>query len=142
MPTLRKNTGKPSERDFLQFFKKLGKRAFVHRLVDSADLRGLNNSPVRAPEQPADWVVTENGETYYAEVKSTTNKTSFPFSLITTNEEKSAKMQLAAGGKYMFFIHSLEKQQWFKVPASIVLSHNKRSFKWDELIPYRWSLAQ
>lgn len=136
----KKNTGKPSEKEFALIFAKLGKKVFVHRVVDSAEIRGrLGKGWVR--EMPSDWIVTENGVMYYAETKSTMSKVSFRVSSMTTGQKAAAKRQFAAGGLYFVFVHRLATGDWYKVPAEFLLTSGKTTFKWAELQPYPWELA-
>lgn len=137
-----RNTGKPSEQKFVEIYKKLGKRAFVHRVVDAAEVRGrTKNGAAWVRKQPSDWLVTEDGIMFYGETKSSSNKTSFPFSDITPHQKGSARKQIAAGGEYYFFIHRLATDDWYKLPAQVVLDSEKSSIKWTELEPYKWELA-
>lgn len=92
--------------------------------------------------QPADYLVTLDGDTYYAEVKSTENKTSFPFSLIRPNQWAAAAQQRAAGGLYFFYVKNLNTGDWHRVPGDVFLDHKAaRSMKWSELKPYRWNFV-
>jgi penicillin-binding protein-related factor A (putative recombinase) len=136
---MRKNTGKSSEQIFEDRYASHGKRAFVHRITDSAEVRGRTGSKtawVRA--QPSDYLVTFDGKMEYAEVKSSLNKTSFPFGDITKIQMASAKKQRAAGGHYFFYLHSLVHNKWFRVPASVLLDAEARSLKWANLGEYEW----
>ncbi|WP_419902161.1 hypothetical protein [Kiloniella sp.] len=138
-----KNTGKPSEKKFQEIYSKLGKRVFVHRVPDNSDTYGRTKgkSVGGVEAQPSDWIVTEDGQMFYAEVKSTQNKTSFPFGMISKSQMRGARKQLAAGGQYFFFVHSLVTDEWFQIPADLILSTTKSSLKWSELGSYKWRLA-
>lgn len=134
--------GKASERMFEDIFKKLGKRAFVYRFPDKAEVRGrTQNGAVWMRKQPSDYLVTENGVTYYAEVKSSQQKTSFPFSKIQPYQKGSARRQVAAGGLYFFFLHNLTTGDWYKVPAEVILNSDKSSVRWADVDSYKWELA-
>lgn len=132
-----KNSGKSSESLFENTFNSVyGTRAFVQQFYDAAYLHGMNRRPVKAPDQPADRLVTANGETFYAEIKSVTNGTSFPFSMIKPGQLKAARLQTLAGGLYNFFVHDLATDTFYLVPASQVLSTlaaGKKSLKWNEM---------
>lgn len=134
-----RNTGKPSQEIFEATFVKLGKRAFVYRVTDSAEVRGMSGAGY-TKRQPSDFIVTENGAMYYAEVKSTSSRTSFSFSQIEPGQWRGARQQVAAGGDYFFFIHRKATGDWFKVPARVILDHPRKSMTWTELQPYRWEL--
>ena len=58
-----------SEYQFEQLFVPYGKTAYVQKLTDTKEVSGLNGRPTTAPEQPADYIVTHNGDMFYAEVK-------------------------------------------------------------------------
>jgi len=129
-----KNTGKPSEILFENALRHVyGKRVFIQEFYDAAYLHGLNKRPVLAPEQPADRLVTANGTMFYAEIKSVLKGTSFPFSMIKSNQLRAAKEQSMAGGLYYFFVHDLAGDRFYMVPASQVLNTEKQSLKWDEM---------
>jgi penicillin-binding protein-related factor A (putative recombinase) len=137
-----RNTGKPSEEEFEEYFKSFGKRAYVHRFVDAAEIKGRTGKVGEARPAPADYLVTVDGETFYAEVKSTEHETRFAFSLLRTVQSAIAKQVLAAGGDYCLYIHSLHLNQWFKVPYSQVKSSPKKSLTWEELLPWRVTIAR
>lgn len=142
--TKSKNTGKPSEREFentLNFI--YGKALHIVEFFDAAYLHGLNKRAVIAPEQPADRLVTANGQTFFAEIKSVLNGTAFPFSIIKTNQLLAAKKQMLSGGLYFFFVHNLAGDVFYIVPASQVfetMESGKKSLKWNEMT--RWELYE
>ncbi|KGM36103.1 hypothetical protein P409_00180 [Inquilinus limosus MP06] len=125
---------------FEDHFTLMGKAAHVHRITDTAEVRGLNKTGF-TKEQPSDFIVTENGVMYYAEVKSSSNPTSFPLSQIERGQRSAMIKQTAAGGLYFLFIHCLTKNIWFKVPAGVVLNAPKASLPWSSLNEYQWSIA-
>lgn len=135
------NTGKNSEELFEELLKrKYGKKVFIHRVTDTSEVRGRSGAGFTKP-QPSDYIVTEDGEMYYAEVKSSNGKVSFPFGDITTTQIGTAKRQRLAGGNYYFFIHSLVFDKWFKVPGDVILDHQRKSLKWKEMEKYQWELS-
>lgn len=115
-----KNTGKPSEKLFDEAFTRMGKQAFVFKFTDAAEARGTNKKPVIIKAQPSDRIVTLNGHTFYAEIKSTTHATRFDFSLLRQTQGAYARMIEAAGGSYDIFIHALLPNVWFRIPYSLV----------------------
>lgn len=135
-----RNSGKPSEDSFEALIKSEDPNAFIFRITDSAEVRGRAGAGW-TKAQPADYVVTIRGKTFFAEAKSSSNKTSFPFANITKEQLGYAKLQEKAGGAYYFFLHSLSTNSWFMVPAGVIIAAikaGKRSFKWSEL--KEWSL--
>lgn len=135
--TMTKNTGKSSEQIFENTLRKLyGSKVFIQEFYDAAYLHGLNKKPVKAPEQPADRLVTLNGQMFYAEIKSVSKGTSFPFGMIKPNQLRASKLALLAGGNYLFMVHDLQSDIFYRVPASLVLSTQeagKQSLKWSEM---------
>lgn len=127
------NTGKASEKQFDDHWLQYGKRALVYKFEDGAALYGLNKKAVANSKKPCDRIVVHDGRVIFAEVKSTQNETSFPFSIIKPGQIGYAKMIRAAGGTYEFFVHSLALNKWFRIPAGVVLDNDKKSLRWDDL---------
>lgn len=132
-----KNTGKSSESLFENTLKSVyGTSAFIQQFYDAAYLHGMNRRPVKAPDQPADRLVTANGEMFYAEIKSVSDGTSFPFGMIKPGQFAAARLQILAGGLYHFFVHDLATDIFYIVPASQVfatMEAGKKSLKWNEM---------
>ena len=138
MPT---NTGKSSEKEFEARLSSLGKRAYFYRVKDAAAIRGLTGKIGHADATPADYIVVVDGDTHFAEVKSTINETSFPFSMLKKGQNSHGMRILAARGKYNVYIHHLPTEKWFRVPLSVinaVRDIGKASLKWNDLERYRW----
>lgn len=129
-----------SETLFEQLFKPLGKRAYVFKITDTKEVSGLNNRKVKTKPQPSDYIACIDGQTFLAEIKSCDQAT-FPFSNIRPNQLAHARMILAAGGAYFFFIYRPSARSWFKVPAQYILDHKAKHLKWDELIPFTFSIV-
>lgn len=129
MPT--KNWQK-AESDFSEAFELWGKQAFVHRLTDTRAARNF------VAAQPSDYLVTVNGETFYAEVKSTQDVKAFHFSNIRKQQMAKSRMIAKAGGLYFFFIKSEHLGQWYCIPAQIVHNHPVKHLTWIELEPYKY----
>lgn len=133
-------TWKHSEKAFEAAFDKYGKAAFVCRLPDTAQVKRLAGPKAFIPPQPSDYILTLNGEMMYAEVKSTKDADAFHFSNIQKGQMAASRRQVAAGGVYLFFIHSLARAQWFCVPAELIHATmaTKKHLTWDELAPFPW----
>ena len=128
------NTGVPSEKKFDQHFRKLG--GFVYAFEDAKQLFGKNKRAVANDAKPCDRMVVLKGTTFWAEIKSTENKTSFPFGIIKTDQLGYARQIIRADGQYLFFVHSLHLDKWFRIPAALVIErilYGTKSFKWTEL---------
>ena len=114
------NTGKPSQKIFEDILESMGKRAWFHRLTDSAEV----NSRVRGPHkvavksQPCDYIVVLDGEVFFAEVKSTGDPGGAGLNLKRPSQVAFSRRIEAAGGKYYYFIHNLVADRWYRVTAS------------------------
>ena len=131
------NDGMTSEDIFDAHWTLKGKAAANYSFTDTRKLRGAGGKGF-ANARPSDRIVTFNGEMFFAEVKSTQNKTSFPYSNIEPSQMGWARRITAAGGLYFFFIHALVPNQWFRVPAEYVLTSDKRSANFKEIAHYEW----
>lgn len=137
-----RNTGKPSETEFQNHWRRLGKRAFCFRLADAAEISGRAGKVVAARAQPSDYIVTFDGVTTFAEVKSTIDPLKFPFSLLKPAQIAFATFTVAAKGEYPVYVHSLHLGRWFRVPYQLILetrAAGKASLPWTALEPYSWT---
>lgn len=130
---------KKTEVEFVDAFKPLGKRAYVARLADTAAAKATGGKEAILQAQPSDFLLTVDGDTHYAEVKSSTNKTSFPFSNIKRGQWIASRRVVGAGGSYLFFIKNLVTKVWYVVPALVLHKHNRKSIKWAEIEDYQWT---
>lgn len=137
-----KNTGKPSEEHFEAVWGALGKRAYLHRFVDAAEIVGRTGKIGFSRKAPADYLLVHNGQTEFAEVKSTQNATSFPFSLLQVGQTAAAAMAIAAGGSYFVYAHRLSTDEWFRFPYALVVQTKalgKASIPWNALKEHAWT---
>lgn len=138
---MKRNTGKSSEKLWVDMHSRLGKRAYCVRFVDAAEIKAKTGKVAQsASAQPADYLRVLDGEMALCEVKSTANPLSFPFNLLKPTQHAAAKQTLAAGGQYYVFVHSLVTDQWYCIPYSVINATAKSSLKWTELTSYLWSL--
>jgi penicillin-binding protein-related factor A (putative recombinase) len=138
-----KNTGKPSETFFENVWIRLGKRAFSYRIADAAEVRGRTGNIGTTRATPSDYVVTFDGVTFYAEVKSTQEKISFPFSLLKKGQKAAAPQVVAAGGGYFVFVHSLTTDTWYRVPFEVIAAVKaigRSSIPWSEMETLKWKI--
>ena len=100
---------------------KYGKNLFIHRFPDSKDVsRRQYNNPNKfgprltlIPPQPSDFICTLNGDTFYAEVKATSNTKGIYTGLFT--QQKNARTRIrAASGRYLYFVKNLNTGIWYK----------------------------
>jgi penicillin-binding protein-related factor A (putative recombinase) len=133
-----KHIWKDAEEEFVSFFAPFGKHAYVQRLSDTAFVRGTSGRSASFKDaQPSDFIVTWLGNMFYAEVKSTINEPSFPFSMIKKPQWAAAKQAVAAKGGYYFWIKRETASQWYVVPARIFIEHDAKSIRWDALETYK-----
>lgn len=131
------------ERAVYSYFNSGRKNTVCYRFQDSADAnrkmaiyqrKTFTPGFILMGKNPSDLIVTENGETYYAEVKSTANTRGITSPLFET-QRGDRKRILAAGGKYYYFIYSITLYSWYKVPAQIIAESASRS--WLDLAKYK-----
>ncbi len=138
-----KNTGKPSEQKWEDHFTGLGKVAYYYRVVDAAEVRGRTGKIGFIRPAPSDYVLVHQGRMSFAEVKSTQEKTSFPFSLLRTVQSGIAKMVIAAGGIYEVYVHNLITDTWYKIPYEVIQStkdSGKASIPWSNLQDFKYAI--
>lgn len=133
---------KQAEKDFEDHFGQYGKGAYVGRLTDTASAKAIAGKKAFVAAQPADYIVTLKGQTFFAEVKSTVDQTSFHFNNIRKGQIAASRRITTAGGTYLFFIKSEELEQWFCVPAVVIHTtlRSKKSMTWHELKDYEYDL--
>lgn len=128
------NDGKNSEAIFVSNIAGL-----VIRLRDKRDLMGINKGKkVATFGNPSDFLIAGKHGLYFAEVKSTTSKTSFSLSGFTpTQKATMAKLvNRGIGDLYKIFIHSVEFNKWYFMDATEYVTHikqGKKSIKWKNL---------
>lgn len=137
-----KNTGKPHEKHFDGYWLQFGKKASVIPFEDQADLVGRNRGRiVKSAPKPCDRLVTYNGQTTFVEVKSSGNKTSFPFANFQTTQIGFAIKITRAGGLYDVCITNTNTGHWYIVPwweIEAVIDQGKKSIKWTDLERFRF----
>lgn len=137
-----RNTGKPSEQIFDESWQRLGKKAYVFEFVDTAKASGMNGRFSNTGAQPSDRLLTFEGHTSFAEIKSSTDPDAFKFSLLRKGQGFAAAAAMAAGGAYDVYFHSLPTDRWFKIPYSVIRQAKdagRGSFKISELEPFAWT---
>jgi penicillin-binding protein-related factor A (putative recombinase) len=139
---MKKNSGKPSESLFEGVWLRLGKRAYCYRIADAAEVRGRTGKIGVTRATPSDYIVSFDGETIYAEVKSTQEKTSFPFSLLKKGQNAAAPQVVSAGGSYIVFVHHLITGTWYALPWQVIQAVKdlgRASIPWTELDNFKWT---
>lgn len=133
-----------AEEDYKESFKKFGKKAFVYQFHDTREAMGSTGSKrVFTQSRPSDFLITHDGVTFYAEVKSCATPTSFSFSNIRPDQWMYATLTAAAKGLYFFILKSEALDKWYKVPAPFLISlkdDNIKSVKWENLNAYEFNI--
>lgn len=131
-----KNNGLASEEAFEKLIeKRYGKKQFIYKIVDTKSAGKIVKSG------PADWVITIEGTMSWAEVKSCSHDTSFPFKNFTDAQMRGMVRQHAAGGTYKIFIHRVPTDEWFEITPYQILSRieeGRKSITWKELQQYKF----
>ena len=128
------------EKVIYDYFNNKSKESVCVRFQDTLDASkksGLfsKNSPRLIPMErnPSDFMITDNGDTYYAEVKHTENTTYITSSLLS--EQKMFRDRiLKAGGKYIYYIYADNIHQWYAIPGQVF--KDRSNVKWKELGQY------
>ena len=133
------NTGKESEAIFSDFLEKLG--SHVERFEDYADVNlGRQKTRKIVSTKPSDFIVTLRGITAFTEVKSMSKGTRFDFSRIERHQWRTAIKVTRAQGLYFFFLHFLESNPWYQVPAKTIIEASKKSLQEAEIKAYECSM--
>jgi penicillin-binding protein-related factor A (putative recombinase) len=137
-----RNNGKDAEKAFLErMYATPG--TVIERLWDQADLRGLNGGRAVCDfAKPSDFIVTQKGLTFYAEVKSVQSASSFPLKNIEKGQRSAALRQAAVGGTYNFYLFSFDLGRWFLMDCQTfakAVAEDKSSIKFATL-PL-WSIS-
>lgn len=120
------------------------KDVWCYAFEDTREAIGLAKSRrVFTKGRPSDYLVTANGLTFFAEVKSTENEVSFNLNNVEMSQWQAAIRSAAAGGLYFFFLRCEATGRWYQVPAAVLIEQRKikKSIKWTELETYFWKLA-
>ena len=129
---------KKTEREFEDVYARMGKGAFVHRMSDTAAAKATSGKKAFVKAQPSDYLVTVNGHTFYAEVKSSHDPVAFHHSNIQPYQMAASKRITKAGGDYVFFIKNILTGKWYCVPASVIHASATKSTKWADIETYPW----
>lgn len=131
---------KSAEEEFVASFDRYGKEAYVCRLTDTAAAKATSGKGAFVQAQPSDYIVVLQGQMFYAEVKSSNHEVSFPHSNIRKGQMAAARKTVAAKGTYLFFLKNLVTNQWYCVPASVIIADNKvkKSTRWADIEQYKW----
>lgn len=133
---------KITEKMFMDYYARLGKRAYVHKFTDTAEIRASTGGRGKAPKQPSDYIVVVDGLTFFAEVKHCKNKTSFPLGALQPGQVAAGRRIRKAGGGYFVFVNAASLGKWFSIPFAVIedtLAKGKKSLPWTDLESFIWS---
>lgn len=137
-----KNDGVDAEEHFRTDCFPPGSHPFIHTLVDTKRAGRL----VQA--QPSDKIVTYDGRTWYAEVKSTENPTVFLFArMLRIGQKGSANLVIYNRGDYWVHVRHELTKTWYHIPYQFLRDYPRQSIRWEHLdkfpqlkrLPYTWS---
>lgn len=131
------SSGKSSEAEFEEICSRFGKAVNVFRFTDTFDVRRLTKTAMKSA-QPADFLVTARGVTFFAEIKET-SKDRFSLAMFTPKQIATATQVAAAGGLYYAFVRELATNKWFKIPLIDLLDQETKTFHFCNLEKYRWN---
>jgi len=139
-----RNSGKGSEHIFESVLRSFGKRAYFCRLVDAAEVYGRVGKTGNLRPQPSDYIIVIDGQTSFAEVKSTHDNNAFRFSLLRTKQSAAAEQIVKAGGSYFIFLHRVPTNEWYCIPYERIMevkSAGKASISWSDLREDTWKIS-
>lgn len=116
------------------------KGSFIHRFSDTHDVNAQLNrfnegrKMVYTEKKPSDFLIVFGGNTFFAEVKSTSGVRGVTKALFDEQEGLRNRI-LKAEGMYFYFIYSITNKQWYKVPGELIAYNPNR--KWEELSEYK-----
>ena len=123
-----------AESEFETFFP--GKRSFVYAFEDTREAQKTGGSRrIFTKARPSDYLVVHEGTTFFAEVKYSSDPTTFHFGSAIRKDQWAAAIQtVSAGGLYYFFVKSGARQKWYRIPAAFLIQ------LWDAQKSVRWEL--
>lgn len=133
-------TYKKAEKAVINFFNSK-KDCCAFRFQDTADVNsqlgrfGSNQGMVYVEKNPSDFIVIERGTTYFAEAKSTENVKGVTSSLFDQQRGYRNRI-LSCGGKYYYFVYSITRARWYKIPGDVIRDNANRT--WEDLAVYRY----
>lgn len=131
-----------AEEDFANHWKGWGKEAYVYHFQDTREAMGsLGSRRVFTQSRPSDFLVTFKGQTFFAEVKSSSDKCSFSLANIQPIQKACCKQVHAARGEYYFFIKSEVWLKWYRVPGGVIvglMAIEQKSVRWEDLKQFEY----
>ena len=122
-----KMLSKKCEKFVDDYFNTLGKNCVCSRFNDTSDtIQGKGKGTILR-RNPSDFVITQDGVTFYAEVKSTNSPIGVSSSLFSQQKARRDRI-LKAGGTYIYFIYSYALDTWFYTNGEFIQKKAERKF--------------
>ena len=130
------NIGKKAEKFIINYLESLGKYVYVARFADTYDAnKGRWGDPTQKKtiitRRPCDFMLIYGRDSYFCEVKATTNTKGLTSSLFKEQVAERTRI-LKAGGRYLYLIYSAFTKYWYWIEAPDL----DENAMWDQLEPY------
>lgn len=122
-----KMLSKKCEKFVDDYFNTLGKNCVCSRFNDTSDTIQGKGKGILLRRNPSDFVITQDGVTFYAEVKSTDSPKGVSSSLFSQQKARRDRI-LKADGLYIYFIYSSRLDVWFYANGEFIKEKAERSF--------------
>lgn len=137
LPKRRKNDGSKSE----EIFKERMAHTFLYKLTDTKSIKKTAGLKAFSSPVPADFIVLLGGGLTFAEVKSSSNKTSFSLDSFRPAQLSAMVKLKALGGNYTVFVHNIVTDKWYELTGSLVvdlIKQGNKSIKWGDMSRLEW----
>lgn len=124
------------EKIVYDYYNTKSKESVCFRFQDALDATkrgGFSRGIVPMAKNPSDFIITDNGVTFYAEVKHTENTSGVTRALFEQQRAIRDRI-LTARGEYWYYIYSVNIHQWYRIPGSVI--RDNPNVKWKELGKY------
>lgn len=119
--------------DFIFKYFNRNKSCCCFRFSDTHDTFQGRGHGVVLSKAPSDFIVTNFGRVFFAEVKSTENLRGTTKKLFDQQAARRNQI-LTAGGDYEYFVYSEARDKWYVLAGQAVRNCPTRT--WEDLDPY------
>lgn len=116
--------------DAVERYFNRNKSTVCTRFADTHDTFQGRGHGVTLSAKPSDFIITDNGTTFYAEVKSTASQEGITKKLFDQQAARRDRL-LKAGADYLYFVYSAHLGKWYVIPATIIVRNPNE--KWEDL---------
>lgn len=116
--------------DAVERYFNRNKSTVCTRFADTHDTFQGRGHGVTLSAKPSDFIITDNGTTFYAEVKSTTSQEGITGGLFKQQAARRDRL-LKAGALYLYFVYSEALDCWFSLDGIDIADNPNR--KWGEI---------